>query len=104
MEALLNPAAGQVASARLRIRGEDQSVWAAAKRIAGQLLFMMWDIEDESEVPELMKLYISMPDDLELVQQEPYEASYYEIQKVNNQLINYQRALTKANERLKMLL
>lgn len=104
LNALLNPAVGQVTSARLRIREEDRRVWAAAKRSGGQLLFMMWDIEDESEVPELMKLYISMTDDLELVQQEPYESSYYEIQKVNNQLINYQRALTKANERLKMLL
>lgn len=104
MDALLNPAVGQVTSARLRIREEDRRVWAAAKRSGGQLLFMMWAIEDVSEVPELMKLYISMTDDLELVQQEPYETSYYEIQKVNNQLINYQRALTKANERLKMLL
>lgn len=104
MDALLNPGAGQVGSARLRICEEDRNVWAVAKRSGGQLLFMMWAIEDESEVPELMKLYISMTEDLELVQQEPYEASYYEIQKVNNQLINYQRALTKANERLKMLL
>ena len=104
MDALLNPADGQVTSARLRIREEDRSVWAAAKKRGTQLLFIMWDIEDISEVYELMRLYISMTDDLELVQQEPYEASYYEIQKVNNQLINYQRALTKANERLKMLL
>ena len=104
MYALLNPADGQVTSARLRIREEDRSVWAAAKKRGTQLLFIMWDIEDISEVSELMRLYISMTDDLELVQQEPYEASYYEIQKVNNQLINYQRALTKANERLKMLL
>ncbi len=104
MDALLNPADGQVTSARLRIREGDRSVWAAAKKRGTQLLFIMWDIEDISEVSELMRLYISMTDDLELVQQEPYEASYYEIQKVNNQLINYQRALTKANERLKMLL
>lgn len=83
MDALLNPGAGQVASARLRICEEDRNVWAVAKRSGGQLLFMMWAIEDESEVPELMKLYISMTEDLELVQQEPYEASYYEILKEN---------------------
>ncbi|WP_195269480.1 GGDEF domain-containing phosphodiesterase [Eubacterium sp. 1001713B170207_170306_E7] len=105
LEALLNPTAGQVVSASLRIRGgEGRCVWAASKRKGEQLLFAMWRVEDVSEVPGLMKLYVSMTDDLELVQQEPYESSYYEIQKVNNQLINYQRALTKANERLRMLL
>ena len=39
-----------------------------------------------------------------MIGQEPYGAGYYEIQKLNSQLINYQRTLAKSNVRLQNLL
>lgn len=102
---LLSPGTEPVKLGRLILAGPEQRpVSAAVKREGKQLLFLLCDIDEPGELTQLLELYIGVTEELRLVQQEPYEASYYEIQKVNNQLINYQRALSKANERLKMLL
>ncbi|WP_181995609.1 GGDEF domain-containing phosphodiesterase [Clostridium sp. AM58-1XD] len=102
---LLDACKEQVVSARLKMAGEEQKMVSVALKIKGkQMLFLMCDLQNLTEIQDLMKMYISLIDELEIVQQEPYEESYYEIQKVNNQLINYQRALAKANEQLKMVL
>lgn len=92
-------------SAHLKMAGEEgQTVGVTVRQVGDQLLFLMYGLQEIDELAQLMEFYVSLLEELKLVQQEPYENSYYQIQRVNNQLINYQRALAKANVRLKMTL
>jgi len=95
----------QCCSAHLKMAGEEGLiVGVTVRQVGDQLLFLMYGLQDMDELAELMEFYVSLLEELKLVQQEPYEASYYQIQRVNNQLMNYQRALAKANVRLKVML
>lgn len=95
----------QSCSAHLKLAGEEeQTVGVTVRQVGDQLLFLMYGLQEIDELAQLMEFYVSLLEELKLVQQEPYENSYYQIQRVNNQLINYQRALAKANVRLKMTL
>lgn len=85
-------------------QGGERPVFVSAGTFGKQVLFMMYGLDEEQEFPELTGVIFSLIRELGVVQEEPYELSYYEIQKVNNQLINSQRDLAKANERMKELL
>lgn len=74
------------------------------KTVNRQLIFFAYDVKPAEPLTQLMELSLSLLDITEVDGQDPYGAGYYEIQKLNSQLINYQRTLAKANCRLQGLL
>lgn len=93
-----------VTASLLTSQGKERPVYVSAGTFGKQVLFMMYGLDEADDLPELTGGIFSLIRELKVVREEPYEASYYEIQKVNNQLINSQRDLAKANERMKELL
>lgn len=93
------------ASARLRLLEEtDKEVFVTAVSSDAGLLVLAYDIESSAQLPQLMELVLSVLHVPDVSGQEPYGTGYYEIQKLNSQLINYQRTLAKSNVRLQTLL
>lgn len=101
---LLAVADSQFTPVRLKFWGESHDVLVSVKKAGKYLLFLMTDAEDKESLSRTMEFFFSSIDELEALNTEEFRASLWELQKVNNQLINYQRALAKANERLKLLL
>ena len=69
-----------------------------------QRLVLAYDIDDPSQISRLVEMSLNAAALPELSGQEPYGSGYYEIQKLNSRLINYQRTLAKNNVRLQGLL
>ena len=88
---------------RMKIQG-DPPVFVTVKNVNRQLIFFAYDVKPAEPLTQLMELSLSLLDITEVDGQDPYGAGYYEIQKLNSQLINYQRTLAKANCRLQGLL
>lgn len=86
---------------RLRLAREPgREVCAAVKRVEDSIFFVLFDKEE----PETAELVFALLDEMEAKDRKAYEDGLCEVQKVNNQLINSQRELARANERLKSLL
>ena len=88
---------------RMKIQG-DPLVFVTVKTVNRQLIFFAYDVKPAEPLTQLMELSLSLLDITEVDGQDPYGSGYYEIQKLNSQLINYQRTLAKANCRLQGLL
>lgn len=77
---------------------------AMVKPINNQLLFLAYGIEELSNLPQLVEMTLAVLNAPEELGYKPSISGYYEIQKLNNQLVNYQRVLDKTNVRLQSLL
>lgn len=105
LSALFGQADGAAMSQSLKLARQEAGTASVAVGVRGeQVCFLMGRLDETAELTPLLELYLSAAEEWKALQELDYESSYCEIQKVNNQLINYQRALTKTNERLKMLL
>lgn len=67
-------------------------------------LLCLVETEKSDELTELMREYLRWTEWAEENLQTAYKDEYYEIQRMNNQLINSQRALTKSNQQLRQVL
>lgn len=94
------------ASIRLQMKIEENPfVYITAKSIEKWLLFCVYDIEEPSQLSQLMEMsLVAVLNIPELFNCEEYGSGYYEIQKQNSRLINYQRTLAKTNAWLQKLL
>lgn len=92
-------------SVRMRLRRDgNPMVFVTVKPIDSQRLLCVYDAQDIHRTDSLVEQILSVLDAPEALGQEAYGAGYYEIQKLNSQLINYQRAQAKTNIRLQALL
>lgn len=92
-------------SIRLRIRMTNSSmVNVMCKPINNSILFLMYDINNISDVHQLIEMSLTVLNAPEALSHEPSGIGYHEIQKLNNKLVNYQRILDKTNVRLRSLL
>lgn len=102
LDRLLEQDTEQMVSARRQLRGKEHlSVFVTVKPVREQVLLSVYDMENADWLPRMAELQLSALDELASLGTEPYGESYFEIQKVNNRLINSQRALAKANVLLK---
>lgn len=106
LENLLKQAPDHGRSIRLRMKrdGNAAEVNVTVKPIDDLLLFMAYDIAEAAELPQLIEISLSVLDTQEMFSTGYYGSGYYEIQKLNNQMVNYQRTLDKTNRRLQNLL
>lgn len=105
IDALLAGNHGLAGSEILQMKAAgDVSVTVTAKIISDQLLVLVYDLDGPSQTSRMIEMSLAVLDIPEITGQEPYGAGYYEIQKLNSQLINYQRSLAKNNVRLQNLL
>ena len=105
LDALLCGQSGCEDSLRLPIKAEGNPlVYVTVRSIDSQLLFLAYDV-DGSHLSRFVELVLSALETVrETTGQEDYGAGYYEIQKLNSQLINYQRTQAKTNAQLQRLL
>ena len=102
LDRLLEQDTEQMVSARRQLRGKEHlSVFVTVKPVREQVLLSVYDMENADWLPRMAELQLSAMDELASLGTGPYGESYFEIQKVNNRLINSQRALAKANVLLK---
>lgn len=102
LDRLLEQDTEQMVSARRQLRGkENLSVFVTVKPVREQVLLSVYDMENADWLPRMAELQLSALDELASLGTGPYGESYFEIQKVDNRLINSQRALAKANVLLK---
>ena len=102
LDRLLEQDTEQMVSARRQLRGKEHlSVFVTVKPVREQVLLSVYDMENADWLPRMAELQLSALDELASLGTGPYGESYFEIQKVNNRLINSQRALAKANVLLK---
>ncbi|WP_195416460.1 putative bifunctional diguanylate cyclase/phosphodiesterase [Enterocloster citroniae] len=107
LDVLLCGQSGPEDSPRLPMKIEGNPlVYVTVRNIESQLLFLAYDVDgDASDLSRLVELVLSsMAAVRETTGQEEYGAGYYEIQKLNSQLINYQRTQAKTNAQLQRLL
>ena len=92
-------------SLRLRMDIADKpEVFVSVKAVRNRLLVLGYDLDNTQELAQMMEMVLSVLDLPEASGKDPYGIGYYEIQKLNSQLINYQRSLAKTNVRLAGLL
>lgn len=92
-------------SLRLRMKLEgDPLVYVTLKAYGDQLLLLVFGLDEPYQFSQLIEMTLSALEVPEVMGQDPYGAGYYEIQKLNSQLINYQRTMAKTNVRLQTLL
>ena len=102
LDRLLEQDTEQMVSARRQLRGKEHlSVFVTVKPVREQVLLSVYDMENADWLPRMAELQLSALDELASLGTGPYGESYFEIQKVNNRLINSQRALAKENVLLK---
>ena len=102
LDRLLEQDTEQMVSARRQLRGKEHlSVFVTVKPVREQVLLSVYHMENADWLPRMAELQLSALDELASLGTGPYGESYFEIQKVNNRLINSQRALAKANVLLK---
>ena len=105
LENLLEKALQEPVSDSLRLcRAEDENAAVTVKKISSGLLLMICRLKDLRQEAVWTKWCAALCEEPQMKDLEEYGEGYYEIQKVNNQLVNYQRALAKANAKLKGLL
>lgn len=105
IEALLDKGALSMASDCLALGGsEPQMVSVTVREIKKRLLCLICGAQGTLQTAQWTQLCTSLCEEPEVISLEEYGEGYYEIQKVNNQLINYQRALAKANAKLSRIL
>ncbi len=81
-----------------------QKAAVTVKKTRNHLLCLICSTEDMEQAAMWTQMCVALCEEPELTEPEEYGEGYYEIQKVNNQLVNYQRALAKANAKLKHML
>ena len=94
---------GQSCRATMKMEG-NPIVFVTVMAMNQQRLVLAYDIDDPSQISRLVEMSLNAAALPELSGQEPYGSGYYEIQKLNSRLINYQRTLAKNNVRLQGLL
>lgn len=82
----------------------EQPVCAIVCAYPRHFLLFLVKTEKGDEITELMQEYLRWTAWAEENLQTAYKDEYYEIQRMNNQLINSQRALTKSNQQLRQVL
>lgn len=80
------------------------SVCVTAVSKGNQVLLIIYKTGDNSQISRLIEMTLSALNVKKVTGQDVYGAGYYEIQKLNSQLVNYQRTLAKSNARLQTLL
>lgn len=106
LDALLHKGSGELGESEfMTLRAEnDVSVTVTVKAMGDQYLVLVYDTDGPSETSRMIEMCLTVLDIPEAAGREPCEAGYYEIQRLNSQLINYQRTLAKSNVRLQSLL
>lgn len=80
------------------------AVTVTVKAMSDHLVVLVYDVDGPSQISRMIEMSLTVLDIPEITGREQYEAGYYEIQRLNSQLINYQRTQAKANVRLQSLL
>lgn len=83
---------------------QNTKVSVIARTKGSRMLFILYKLDSDDQVKELLQTVLMLTDEFNSIQNESYGDGYYALERTNNQLINYQRELAKANERLKKLL
>lgn len=92
-------------SIRMKLRTEkEKEVFLTVLSLDSSYLILVYSIQSLEQLPQLVELILAAIHVPEVIGQDPYGTGYYEIQKLNSQLINYQRSLGKSNARLQTLL
>lgn len=106
LDGLLDRHSGRRESLRLPMKTDgDPLVRVTVMEMDSQLFFLAYDLDDPRQLPRFVEAVLSA---FEAVQEDgrrdEYGAGYYEIQKLNSRLINYQRTQAKTNAQLQRLL
>lgn len=105
LDVLLQKGSSHGDSEFLRMKaGGSASVTVTIKSVDEWRLVLVYDADGPSQISRLIEMSLTALDLPEITGQEPYGAGYFEIQKLNSRLINYQRSLAKTNVRLQSLL
>ena len=95
----------QGASAWLRLNAQGSPLMSVTvKEVEGRLLLFACKIDDPDQLPQMIEYAMAVLTSPGILEAEPHGGGYYEIQKLNSKLVNYQRTLSKTNVRLKRLL
>ena len=98
----MEKSAGASATQRLKIRGADgRMAFATVKAVKEQVLLLVYEMEDKSQLPQMTEAQLCALDELPGMNTGPYGNEFYEIQKMNNRLVDSKRSLAKANMQLK---
>lgn len=105
-DAIKSAAAGKrrFFSLPVRLKEWEKDVTALLCRVQSHFLVFLGRIEDAGAFAFVVERYASYYSWSQDYLQVPYDDGYMEIQQMNNQLINSQRALMKSNRQLKMVL
>lgn len=102
LDRLMGQSIGGGATQRFKLRDADgRMAFATVKAVKEQVLLLVYDIEDISQLPQMTEVQFSALDELPGMNSGPYGNEFYEIQKMNNRLIDSKRLLAKANTQLK---
>lgn len=105
IDSLLTQTHSYGVSSQLRLKsGKNPFVYITIMTLKDKCLVFIYDIESPDQLTLLTETALSILNVPEITGNESYESGYYEIQKLNSQLINYQRTLAKTNARLQGLL
>ena len=102
LDRLMEKSAGGSATQRLKLRGADgRMAFATVKAVKEQVLLLVYEMEDKSQLPQMTEAQLCALDELPGMNTGPYGNEFYEIQKMNNRLVDSKRSLAKANMQLK---
>lgn len=102
LDRLMGQSAEGSATQRLRLRGADgRMAFTTVKAVKEQVLLLVYEMEDKSQLPQLAEAQLCVLDELPGMNTGLYGNEFYEIQKMNNRLIDSKRSLAKANMQLK---
>ena len=102
LDRLMQKSAGGSATQRLKLRGADgRMAFATVKAVKEQVLLLVYEMEDKSQLPQMTEAQLCALDELPGMNTGPYGNEFYEIQKMNNRLVDSKRSLAKANMQLK---
>lgn len=104
LEELNTPYSPEQAVLSLHLAESDEKYTAIICNFTTSFLIFLFQIENQKDLTEILKLYIQYYNKTSAHYGLPYDDGYYEIQQMNNQLINSQRALAKTNHRLNKVL
>lgn len=86
------------------ICGQEKEIPAVIRTFSNHYLVFLVTVNSEEDFKNFIFSYRKALDWADKNLEIPYHDEYYEIQEMNNQLINSQRALVKSNQRLKKVL
>ena len=102
LDRLMEKSAGGSVTQRLKLRGADgRMAFATVKAVKEQVLLLVYEMEDKSQLPQMTEAQLCALDELPGMNTGPYGNEFYEIQKMNNRLVDSKRSLAKANMQLK---